>query len=153
MRKAEREIKDFGSIVELLGRCDTIRLGLNNGEYPYVVPVSFGFEVSDGRIVIYIHGAREGLKRQLIAANGKVCVEADLFNGYTGTGHGITADYASVIGFGSISPAEGDEAVHGISLILEHCGIEGYDPASCIALKITAVDRIVLDRVTGKKRF
>ena len=67
-----------------MGRCDTIRLGLNNGEYPYVVPVSFGFEVSEGRIVIYIHGARDGLKRQLIAANGKVCVEADLFNGYTG---------------------------------------------------------------------
>ena len=48
MRRKNREITDFNEITELLGRCQTIRLGMFDHEYPYVVPVSFGMEVKDG---------------------------------------------------------------------------------------------------------
>ena len=50
MRKAEREIKDFNEIVALLGRCDTLHIGMTGENGPYVVPVSFGFEVGNGQI-------------------------------------------------------------------------------------------------------
>ena len=43
MRKEKREIQSLSEIAELLSRCDTIRIGINDGDAPYVVPVSFGF--------------------------------------------------------------------------------------------------------------
>ncbi len=39
MRKASREITDFEEIVKLVGRCDTVRLGLADGDEVYVVPL------------------------------------------------------------------------------------------------------------------
>ena len=108
MRRSDREILDFAEIVDVLRRADVIRLGLNGDPYPYVVPLSFGFEVLDAEggvggagsagsvggiggnhsnrsnrrgIAIYVHGAAAGLKHELIASDNHVCVEADIFHG------------------------------------------------------------------------
>jgi nitroimidazol reductase NimA-like FMN-containing flavoprotein (pyridoxamine 5'-phosphate oxidase superfamily) len=65
-------------------------LGLYGDDYPYIVPLSFGFEESDGVVCIYFHGAKEGFKQELIAKNNRVCIEADIFGGYKGTGFELT---------------------------------------------------------------
>ena len=78
MRKAEREITNFEEIVELIDRCDTVRLGLAVEGTPYVVPLSFGYETRDGKITLYFHGAKEGRKHEMIAKSPRVCVEGDL---------------------------------------------------------------------------
>ena len=154
MRKADREITDFEQIVKVLRDCDTVRLGIFGEEYPYVVPVSFGLEVADGKIVIYFHGAGEGLKHDLLRKNPKVCVEADLLRGYCGHGMGVTADYKSVIGFGTAQKVEElEERVKGLQLLLEHCKTEGYSARECALRPITVVYKIVLEKVTGKQRF
>lgn len=153
MRHADREITEFEEIVQVLDQCDTIRIAMFDEEYPYIVPVSFGYEVSDGKIVVYFHGAKEGKKHDLLKKNAKVCVEADLLHGYKKTGRSITADYMSVIGFGEAQLVEGAEAVKGIELLLIHCKTEGYSAEDCVALGITDVHKVMLDQVTGKKRF
>lgn len=153
MRKSEREIREFDQIVDVLARCDTLHLGLAGEDGPYVVPVSFGFEVSDGALSVYFHGAREGMKHDLLSRDSRVCVEASLFHGYRAEGRSVTADYESVIGFGRAEKCEGALAAHGVNLLMEHCGFPGYDGAKCVALGITAVYRVTLERVTGKRRF
>lgn len=154
MRKSDREITDFSSVVRLLESCDTIRLGLNGKDYPYVVPLSFGMEVREGQIVLYFHGAGEGLKHDLIAADDRVCVEADILRGYRATEHSVTADYKSVIGFGKIERVESfEERVKGLQLLLDHCGTPGYSAEACAAVPRTVVYKITLARVTGKQRF
>ena len=152
MRRAEREIKDWDGILDVLRRADTIRLGLHGDQFPYVVPVSFGFEDCGGQIVIYIHGAREGLKHKLIDINNNVCVEADIFHRYAETDTGVTAEYESVIGFGAANVIKGEEAVRGLDLICSHCGYHGYiyDKAAPAHMRIY---RITLSSVTGKRRF
>ncbi len=67
MRRSDRKITDFDEIVSVLRRCDTVRLGINGGDYPYVVPLSFGMEVLGGKVHIYVHGAKEGHKHDLIS--------------------------------------------------------------------------------------
>ncbi len=154
MRKWQREVWDFNEIVEILDKCDTIRLGLKGmGEYPYVVPLSFGYEVKNGRLYIYFHCAQSGCKIDLINDNCNVCVEADVLNGYSKTEHGITADYESVIAFGKAWRVIGADAVHGIKLLLDHCGVTGYDPEACVKMGTVAVYRITVENITGKKRF
>ncbi|MGN1103868.1 MAG: pyridoxamine 5'-phosphate oxidase family protein [Candidatus Coproplasma sp.] len=153
MRKSNREIKDFDKIIELLDRCQVIRLGLQSDDYPYIVPLSFGWEVTEGKLNIYFHCAKEGKKLDLMAACDRVCIEADILNGYKATERSVTADYESVIGFGTVKEVTGSEAVHGIKLLLDHCGIEGYSPENCALSGIVAVYKITVENITGKKRF
>ena len=151
MRKTDREIKDFEDILDILRRCDTVRLGINGSEHPYVVPLSFGFEVKEGKLIIYIHGARQGFKHELLELDNRVCIEADICHRFAEFGGCITAEYESVIGFGRAEViTDENEANHGLELLLEHCGYGGfaYDRA---ALKVTKVFKIVLDSITGKR--
>ena len=153
MRLKDREITDFDEIVSVLDKCDTVRIGINGGKYPYVVPVSFGYEVVDGKIVIYIHGAMEGMKNELIAKDPNVCVQAEIMRGFVRSGFKTTADYESIIGFGKAEIADEADAVKGIELLMAHCGQPGFDGSLCIKMGMTRVYKITLESVTGKKRF
>lgn len=151
MRRSDREVTDFTEITDILRRADTMRLGLLDEPYPYVVPLAFGFEASDEEITLYFHGAAEGLKHDLIQRNPHVCVEADILHRYAAIGTNVTAEYESFIGFGKAECITGDEAVNGLDLLLEHCGYGGfeYDRA---ALEVTRVYKVELDTFTGKRR-
>lgn len=153
MRKADREIKDFEEIKELLDECQTIRLAMHDEPYPYIVPLSYGWEEINRQIFVYFHCAKEGKKLDLITKNGNVCFEADCLAGYKSTGHGVTADYRSLIAFGKAERVYGEELVRGLELLLAHCHVEGYSARECAAMGITAVVRITVDGITGKRRF
>ena len=100
--------------------------------------------------MIFVHGAKEGFKHDLITQNNKVCVEADIFYCYTKRGPGTTAEYESIIGFGVAEIADRDDSVKGLDLLMKHCKMDG-NAAQCVALGITTVYKITLDRITGKK--
>lgn len=153
MRKAQREITDKNAVIAVLDSCQTIRLGLHDEKFPYVVPLSFGWEQIENRLFVYFHCAKEGKKIDLITKNNAVCLEADVLNGYIGTGHGVTADYKSVIAYGHAEQVFGEDAIHGIDLLLKHCGIEGYSAKECVLTDIVAVYRITVENITGKSRF
>lgn len=151
MRRAEREIKSFEEIVGLVERCDTIRLGLSDEGAPYVVPLSFGYEATEGKITLYIHGARSGRKAGLLAKHPRVCAEGDVCHRFLESAPGmVTCDYESFIGYGDALPLSGAEAKKGLDLILAHCGFAGYafDPE---VLNFTAVYKIVLEELSGKR--
>ncbi|MCL2397374.1 MAG: pyridoxamine 5'-phosphate oxidase family protein [Defluviitaleaceae bacterium] len=150
MRRRDRQIENWGEIVDVLRRADTIRLGINGNPFPYVVPLSFGFEEQDGQIVLYVHGAKDGMKHEMLDKNNHICVEAGIFHRYAETGTGVTAHYESVIGFGTAEVIYGDEAVRGLDLICTHCGYDGY-AYDTTALERMRMYKIVLSSVTGKQ--
>lgn len=153
MRKAQRAITDINRILNVLDRCQTIRLGLADEKFPYIVPLSFGWEKIEDKIFIYFHCAKAGKKVDLIAKNNAVCVEADLLDGYVKTERGVTADYKSVIGFGYAEQVFGENAIHGIELLLEHCNVTGYSAKECVFTDLVAVYKITIEEITGKSRF
>jgi Predicted flavin-nucleotide-binding protein len=150
MRRQDREITDFDDIVDVFRRSDTVRIGLFGAEYPYVVPLSFGFEVVEGKIVLYIHGASDGFKHDLIARNNKVCAEVDIFHGYALSERGITTKYESAIGFGYAEKVFGDEAMRGMELLLARCGFDGFEYDREAPTGGLTVYKIVLESVSCK---
>lgn len=90
-------------MIDILDHTDVICLAMNNGDFPYIIPVNFGYELtSNNQLIFYIHGAKVGTKVELIRQNPLVSFELD-------TKHQlITAEkackysfnYASVIGNG-----------------------------------------------------
>lgn len=151
MRKEQREIKTLEEIVELLSRCDTIRIGINDTDAPYIVPVSFGYEIMEGKLAVYFHGAKVGKRAELLKKLPRVCIEADLCHGFGRSSGGYSCDYESLIGYGKVELLEGEAAQRGLDLLMEHCGEPGY-VCSQEVVAITAVNRVILDEVTGKRR-
>lgn len=154
MRRKDREVTEFQQIVDILSRCDSIRIGINGNEYPYVIPVSFGMEIAEGKVVVYFHSAIKGMKIDLLNANNKICVEGDIFIRTEDTAHGITTRYESVMGFGRcVFLNDITDIIHGLKLICEHYGYSDYQVESCGSLTHVMVGKITLDKIFGKRNL
>ena len=155
MRRSEREITDKNEIFEILSACQVVRAAFSDDEYPYVVPLSFGVSKEGERPVVFFHCANEGKKVELIEKNNRVCIEADVFDGYCGEGIKITTLYKSVIGFGKVYKCEGNERITGLRVLMEHCGYYPDDETlkTCAAFEKVAIYKIVLDSIFGKKNI
>ena len=60
MRRSDREIKDFDEIIEVINKCDVCRLAINDGDYPYIVPMNFGLNIEDGKVVLLFSLRKRG---------------------------------------------------------------------------------------------
>ena len=69
MRRTDREVKDKNEIVAIIDKCDSLSLSLMDGEYPYVIPMNFGYTYENDHLTLYFHGAKEGKKLSLIEKN------------------------------------------------------------------------------------
>ena len=152
MRRIDREVADLQELCRMLDACDVLHVGLCQHNVPYVVPLSFGWESVDGRLVLWFHCARQGRKTAMLKANPAVSVCASRFVRYDQTAAGVTARYESVMGEGTASEAEDEDSrLHGLELILAHCGYGQVRPAGCRNLAGAAVRKIVLDSVSAKR--
>jgi nitroimidazol reductase NimA-like FMN-containing flavoprotein (pyridoxamine 5'-phosphate oxidase superfamily) len=150
MRKANREIKDKAAIRAVMEEALVCRIGLSDDGMPYIVPMNFGL----GENCLYLHCATEGRKLDIIRRNNRICFEMDLLRGIRQGQEscGWGARYESVIGFGRAvfmdDPAEKRSA---LDRIMEHCGATGPFSYPDETLARTAVIRIDIESVMGKR--
>ncbi len=155
MRRKDREITDINEILGIIDRADILRLGLFDGEYPYVVPLHYGYEFADGTLTFYMHGAREGHKLDLIKANGKACVELDcdaelISGGDVACAYG--SSFASVIGRGTASIVTDEaEKIKGLKLLMKNQTGRSFEIDGRMAAAV-AVIKVELDSFTAKAR-
>jgi nitroimidazol reductase NimA-like FMN-containing flavoprotein (pyridoxamine 5'-phosphate oxidase superfamily) len=150
MRRKDKEIKEPEEIVEILRRAPVCRLGLCRDDVPYVVPLNFGYR--DG--CLFLHCAKEGRKMDMIRTNPRVCFEMDtdveVIRAEQPCDWGMK--FASVIGFGTASVLEDpEEKKNGLDAIMEHYGSKPEHPYPESYLKHTAVIRIEVEEMTGKR--
>ena len=121
MRRSEKEIQDKGVLTEILTSALICRVALFDEEYPYIVPMNFGYKDS----ALYFHCATEGKKIELIKQNNKVCFEVE-------KSHEIISDdlsckwstkYQSIIGVGEIEIISNTEDKrNGLDIIMNQHG-------------------------------
>lgn len=78
MRRKDREVTDFKKIIQIIDECEIIRIGLADGEFPYIVPVNFAYKIVDQQVEFYIHGAMAGRKYELLSRNRQCSFEMDV---------------------------------------------------------------------------
>ena len=100
MRKTECNIEDPKAINEILSGGIICRVAFFDEEYPYIVPLNYGYKNN----LLFIHCAKEGKKIDLIKKNNKVCFEIE--DSYKVVESDVscewTTKYRSVIGIGEI---------------------------------------------------
>ena len=149
MRRHDREIGSSDAIEDVLRRGTVLHLAMIDGDRPYVLPLSYGYDGS----AIYVHSAQEGRKLDVLRASPRVCfvvsLDHELITGDVPCGWGFR--YRSVVGEGTVAFVE-DEAGrrHGLdALMAQHGGAGGeYSEAS---LQNTAVLRIDIISLSGKQ--
>ncbi len=79
MRRADREVVDKNEIKTILDSCKVCRIAMiDKNNEPYIIPVNFGYVFeNDNILTLYIHGANEGRKIDIINKNSSVCIEMD----------------------------------------------------------------------------
>lgn len=77
MRRKDREITDIHKIEKILSSAKYLHLGVLDDEYPYVVPLHYGYQINGGKLTFYVHSAKEGHKLDCIRKNDCVFVEID----------------------------------------------------------------------------
>ena len=134
IRKNEREVKDLAEIANIFDRCPVLRIAFVDRDYPYIVPVHYGYLLESGCLTFYIHSAQEGRKIELARRSPKIAFETDrlLGIGRSDKPCGWTSHYESVFGEGLISFVRGEEKKKGIDLLMRRYGFTGpfsYDMA------------------------
>lgn len=111
MRRKDRELTDFNDILQIIDQCDILRIGLADGDFPYIVPLNFAYTFAEGALAFYVHGAMAGRKYELMKQNGRCSFEMDLPLGMERTEENtaITERYRSVMGAARIEFLEGED--------------------------------------------
>ena len=153
MRRKDRQVNSFEEIVGIISRCDVIRIGINGGEYPYIVPMNFGYETDGEKLTFYMHSAMSGRKIELLSRNKHVCFEMDC-------GHELmllenerecSMAYESVMGTGDIEFVEDGDKLAALRCLMEHYRGRDFD-FNQAPVQVTAVLRLTVNSVEGKRR-
>lgn len=155
MRRKDREITDLDRILAIIGRCRVCRVAFFDGAYPYVVPLNFGAEVSDGRVVLYFHSAAAGKKLDLMKRCPRVAFEMDNPGAFSEGADACDSSmaYESVCGIGTLEMVPEEEKLPGLLSLMRH-----YSEKSPVEfvfndsdLREVVVLKLMVKEITGKR--
>jgi len=125
------------------------RLGMVDGDQPYVVPLSFGYHEN----TLYFHTGKKGRKMAILKKNNRVCFEMEVGLEIVPADNPCKWNmrYKSVVGFGRAVILENPaEKIKALDVIVKHYGgaLTSYDEKRVNGL---AVIKVAIDSVTGKE--
>ena len=155
MRRKDRQITDLEAIRAILDKAKVLHLAMIDGDRPYVVPMNYGYALADGWLTLYLHGAKEGRKLDVLQQNDRVAfvLETDVSpvsGGDIPCKYGEA--YASVMGEGrAVLLTDSAEKMAALSILMKtQTGRDfAFTPAMTDAV---AVLRLDVDNFTAKAR-
>lgn len=154
MRRKDREITDHAEIVAILRAGTVCRLAFRGGEYPYIIPLNYGFTDGEGATALYFHCAREGEKLEQMRRDPHVAFEITGANEVFHTGGAACSysmAYESVIGQGILSAVSGEEKRTGLDAIMRQVASDTaftYPDAMIDGVEVLRLD---VRSMTGKR--
>jgi len=150
MRRKDKEITNPSDLEVILQKAKVCRLGLLDGDIPYIVPVHYGYRMNH----LYIHAAKQGKKIELIKKNPMVCFEVEIDHKIRNTGIPCnwSTTYRSIIGYGKASLlTDVEEKKQSLEILISHYSPETIYDFSTKMIDSVAVIKISIDSMTGKQ--
>lgn len=150
MRRRDKEIKDVEMIKSILREAHVCRLALSDNNFPYIVPMNFGFKGN----ILYLHSAKEGSKIEILRKNNNVCFEVDIKQELikSKTLCDWSMKYYSVIGKGkAYLISDFKEKKQALDIIVKKYSSEDSINYSCSAIKKLTVIKVEISKMTGRK--
>jgi len=158
MRRKDREITDMNRIMEILKNEDVCCVAFQDEPFPYLIPMNYGAQMEDGKLVLYFHGAAAGTKLEMIKKNPNVSFTVFGNNRITVDMEAAcksTTSFDSVCGSGRAVIVPEEEKRKGLAVLMNHMSRtdnKAFDETSFPdgAVSGTAVWKIVVENVVGK---
>lgn len=155
MTRRERQVTDMGEIREILEKGKVVHIGMIDGDEPYVVPMNYGYTMDeDGKLSLYLHGATQGRKLDVLRQNPKVffSIESDVepFSGDVACRYGMA--YRSLMGRGTAVFIEDPQGKIDAMIKLMKNQTGGDFTFDEKLVKVVSVLRIDVTEYTAKKR-
>jgi nitroimidazol reductase NimA-like FMN-containing flavoprotein (pyridoxamine 5'-phosphate oxidase superfamily) len=148
MRRKNKQVTDPKWMEEILRRGQTLHLGLAGEDgWPYVVPLGYGYESG----AIYLHGAPEGRKNDILAVNPRACfqITLDVELVMNVQGANFTMKYRSVTGFGCVRTlTDLNEKNAALKILMDHYGGPHTDIKENRNVWVARLD---IESMTGKQ--
>ena len=157
MRRKDKEITDIYGKMAIIAKCKVCRLGLSDNNYPYVIPLNYGYTYKNETLTLFFHSAKEGKKIDIIQNNNNACFEIDcdtkLIENETPCDCGY--EFKSIIGTGKITFLETkEEKTDGLNRIMKHqTGKEAEHDFSENELNSVCVYKMTIEEFTGKQKI
>lgn len=120
MRRKDKLVEDRAWMEQVLEEATYLELAMADEDgWPYIVPMGFAYE--DGKI--YIHGAAQGLKSDILAKNPRVCfqicLDAEVLPNEVGSEFSMA--YRSLTGWGEVTTLTGlQEKNDALEVLMKH---------------------------------
>jgi uncharacterized protein len=150
MRRNDKEITDKQIIQEILTQSEICRIAMMDGNKPYIIPVNYGY--LNG--AIYIHGANQGKKIDLLKINNHVCFEIEQKSEIvkSETSCGWTTRYRSLIGYGTIEfVTDFDQKKQGLDIIMAQYGKTKNNLYNELQVELIVILKLNIEQVTAKQ--
>lgn len=121
MTGIEREITDINEIESILSSARVCRVALIDGDFPYIIPLCFGYNLTGGKLEIYFRCEEKGKKMDLIKADSNAAFEIDKLHEIvkSDANCGFAAQYHSITGTGTVESVTGIEKITGFNLLMK----------------------------------
>lgn len=159
MRRKDREITDLTEIMKIISRENICSVAFCDEVYPYLIPVNYGAQLEDGKIVLYFHGAAEGTKLECLKKDPHVSYtvfsNVDL-RLYPDDACKASTGFESVCGSGIAKLVGPDDRKRALAVLMNHIGRPqgmSFDENSFPDARVAPVQvwKIVTEKVTGKR--
>lgn len=152
MRRKDREVTDFHEMIDIMKKCDSCIVAMNDGDFPYVVPMNFGLEVQEEQVFLYFHCATKGKKLDLLKQNHHVTFEMDCDHDLVLCEERMdcTMGYSSVIGHGTIDKVADEDKYDALKIIMRQYHVEDFK-FNTDMMKVTTVLRLTVTDITAKR--
>ena len=154
MRRADREITDFNDMIQIIKKCESCVIAMNDDGYPYVVPLNFGLDIEEGnQVYLYFHCAMEGKKLDLLKKDNRVTFEMDCEHQFIlyEERMSCTMGYASVIGHGTIEIVADEDKYESLKILMRQYHAEDFK-FNTDMMKVTTVLKMTVTDMLGKRR-
>ncbi|MDR2966846.1 MAG: pyridoxamine 5'-phosphate oxidase family protein [Methanobacteriaceae archaeon] len=155
MRRKDKEVVSIENIIEIVKKCEVCRIAFFDKNYPYIIPLNFGYEYSyeHKELNLYFHSVNEGKKISLIESNPQVGFEMDcslkVISGKSPCDYGMS--FESVCGNGKIKILNGEEKVNGLKHLINQYSKDKNYKFDKKVLKNLTVFKLIVNEITGKK--
>ncbi len=153
MRRKDREISKRMEMERIIKKAEICRLGLVDGDRPYIIPVNYGYENN----TLYVHSAKKGRKLDLIKNNNHVCIEFEtdvkLIIGEKACDS--ETKYRSVIAFGTAYLIDDKDIVakrEALKILMRQYSEKKYSISDKDINSVTII-KIVIESMTGKQQL
>lgn len=153
MRREDREVKDIDQLEAIIRQCVVCHVAFHGGDYPYLIPLNFGYTRIGGAFTLYFHGAKEGEKYHWLQKDARVSfqMECNLRLHTKNNGCSFTMAYESVAGNGLMAIVDDMDKHTALEAIMRQYAPDQTFSFSAAALDIITLLRIDVHTMTGKR--